>query len=490
LFLSGRLDMLPIRLQPDQVEFVLLSFEGPDPYSKAGGLGVRITNLALFLASHGFHTHLIYIGSPDLPGREEQLDGHLQLHRWCQWISRYHPMGVYDGEEGKMADFNKSAPPYIVEQIARPVIDHGRHLVVLAEEWHTAEALIQLSNQLHSAGLRSYSILLWNANNTMGFDRIDWSRLGYVATLTTVSRYMKQIMRTYGLDPLIIPNGIPSGLLQPPPKAAVNRVRESLAGDNEILLFKVGRYDPAKCWISAIEAAAQLKQNGANIRFLCRGGIEEYGGEVLNHARELGLIIKDVVGYPETWAEALEVIDAVGTADVYDLHFSMPQSMLRVFYAAADFVLANSKHEPFGLVGLEAMAAGGVVFTGPTGETYSADGAGAIALDTEQVSELVHEIKNLRDHPEKAQAIRQAARTVASRYTWENVFEILLEKISMAGCHQKVRPLRSVQPDLRKPFRDGVMSTFIEPPCSKKHPELPIPLIKNPLEIPQVLLQP
>ena len=162
------------------------------------------------------------------------------------------------------------------------------------------------------SGLRPYSILLWNANNTKGFERIDWDRLNFVATLTTVSRYMKQIMRTYGLDPLIIPNGIPSELLQPPPTAAVSRVRQKLAGNERLLLFKVGRYDPDKCWFSAIEAAAQLKQEGQAIRFLCRGGIEGHGGEVLQHARELGLMVKDVEGHPETWREALEAIEAAG----------------------------------------------------------------------------------------------------------------------------------------------------------------------------------
>jgi hypothetical protein len=180
--------MFANRLQPDQVEFVLLSFEGPDSYSKAGGLGVRVANLSHVLASKGFNTHLIFIGSPDHPGIEEKLDGHLRFYRWCQWISRYHPLGVYDGEEGKVSDFEYSVPPFIVEQIARPAIENGRHLVVLAEEWHTAETLIRLSDQLHTAGLRPYSILLWNANNTKGFNRIDWSRLDFVATLTTVSR--------------------------------------------------------------------------------------------------------------------------------------------------------------------------------------------------------------------------------------------------------------------------------------------------------------
>lgn len=468
--------MLPIRLQPEQVEFAFLSFEGPDAYSKAGGLGVRVANLAHFLASQGFRTHLIYIGSPDLPWREEKVEGRLQLHRWCQWISRYHPLGVYDGEEGKLVDFTASAPPYIVEKIARPTIEQGKHLVVLAEEWQTAGTLIKLSDLLHEAGLRPYSILLWNANNTTGFDRIDWSRLNYVATLTTVSRYMKQIMRNYGLDPLIIPNGIPSDLLLPVPKSVISRVRRKLAGADEMLLFKVGRYDPAKCWWSAVEAAAMLKQNGAKVRFLCRGGIEAHGIQVLNHAREMDLEVKDVDGHPETWSEALDTIHAAGKADIYNLRFNMTQAMLRIFYAAADFVIANSKHEPFGLVGLEAMAAGGVVFTGPTGETYSADGAGAVALDTEQASELVLAIENMHDQPEKAQAIRQAAPAVASRYTWERVAEILFEKINLAGSHQGIYSLQREAFDLKKLLVESKIDKVPLPAERKPAPTWPIPL--------------
>lgn len=432
--------MYTARPTPCQVEFVLISFEGPDPYSQAGGLGVRISNIAQYLASQDYITHLLFIGSPDLPGHEVLCDGRLQYHRWCQWISRYHPLGVYDGEEGKLFDFTRSVPPYIVDQIAAPAIAQGRHLVVLAEEWQTAETLIRLSDQLYAAGLRANSILLWNANNTKGFERINWRRLDFVATLTTVSRYMKHIMRDSGLDPIVIPNGIPSDFLKPIPQFEANRVHERLAGEDGLLMFKVARYDPDKCWMSAVEAAARLKQNGVKICFLCRGGIEAHGCLVINHARELGLVVEEVSGHPETWEDTVEVIRATGQADVYNLHFSMPPSLLRIFYAAADFVLANSKHEPFGLVGLEAMAAGGVAITGCTGETYSVDGAGAIALDSETASELVHVIEFMLDHPQRSRAIRQAGPKVAAQYTWNNIIEILLEKISLAGEHQQVHP--------------------------------------------------
>jgi glycosyltransferase involved in cell wall biosynthesis len=454
--------MYAVRPTPDQVEFILLSFEGPDSYSQAGGLGVRVSNVAQSLALQGYYTHLIFVGSPDLPGREEKYDGRLKYYRWCQWISRYHPLGVYDGEEGKLADFSRSLPPFIVDHIARPAVALGRRLVVLAEEWHTTESLIHLSDRLHDAGLREDSILLWNANNTKGFDRIDWKRLDYVATLTTVSRYMKHMMRSLGLDPLVIPNGIPLDLLQPIPEAEARFVHENLAGEDGLLMFKVARYDPDKCWLSSIEAAALLKQSGVKICFLCRGGIEGYGNQVVNQARSLGLMVKDVDGHPETWEDALQAICAVGPADIYNLRFSMSQPMLRIFYAAADFVLANSRHEPFGLVGLEAMAAGGLAITGSTGEAYSVDGAGAVALDTEHASELVLMIEFLRDHPQRSLEIRQAAPYVAARYTWENILEILMEKICLAGEHQRVHPFQPLEVDLSESLWEADLRSLFD----------------------------
>jgi hypothetical protein len=135
-------------LSPHAITFCLLSFEGPDRYSRAGGLGVRITHLAETLAERGFDTHLMFIGDPAAPGREIQKDGRLTLHRWGQWISAYYPTGVYGGEEAKLADFNETAPPFIIEQIIKPALANGRLPVILAEEWHTAEALIHLYDSI------------------------------------------------------------------------------------------------------------------------------------------------------------------------------------------------------------------------------------------------------------------------------------------------------------------------------------------------------
>jgi glycosyltransferase involved in cell wall biosynthesis len=121
----------------------------------------------------------------------------------------------------------------------------------------------------------------------------------------------------------------------------------------------------------------------------------------------------------------------------------MSQDMLRPFYAAADAVLANSGREPFGLVGLEAMAAGGLTFTGATGEEYAVDGQSAIVLDTDRPEEIVTQVLDLHANPERAEAMRRAAREEAAAFTWDRVSEILLEKIEFVARTTGALPHRN-----------------------------------------------
>ena len=54
---------------------------------------------------------------------------------------------------------------------------------------------------------------MWNCNSLMSLHRINWSRLNYTSTITTVSRYMKHRLWQYNVNPLVIPNGIPARYL-------------------------------------------------------------------------------------------------------------------------------------------------------------------------------------------------------------------------------------------------------------------------------------
>jgi glycosyltransferase involved in cell wall biosynthesis len=99
-----------------------------------------------------------------------------------------------------------------------------------------------------------------------------------------------------------------------------------------------------------------------------------------------------------------------------------------------DAVLANSGHEPFGLVGLEAMAVGGLACTGCSGEDYAQAGQNALVLETDDPREFVGLFRRVRSDPEHQRALRRAARATARRYAWRDVVEgVLLPRVELSG---------------------------------------------------------
>ncbi len=418
-------------LAPETAEFVLLCWEGPDRYALAGGLGSRIDGLSRTLAAAGFRTHLFFIGAPDLSGLEEREGGRLLLHRWCQWISAHHPGGVYDGEDGKWRDYTHSVPRYVTDEVAPPAAAAGRHLFVLAEEWQTASALSGLSDALYLRGLRAHATCVWNANNVFGFDRVDWGRLGMTASLTTVSRYMKHVMWARGLNPLVVPNGIPDAWRVEPPAADVAALRASMrAGGTDPCFVKVGRWDPDKRWHMAVGAVAALRRQGRPARLLCKGGMEPHGAEVLGAAAAAGLRVVDVHVPEGAGPRALAgALAAGGDAPVFNLKGFLAPPTLAALYAAADAVLANSGLEPFGLVGLEAMAAGALVFVGETGEDYAISLDNTIVVETDDPGEIARYWMQLDGRPELQAALRARAHETAQAFRWDRVLRVLLSRL-------------------------------------------------------------
>jgi glycosyltransferase involved in cell wall biosynthesis len=422
---------------PDRTVFALLSFEGPDQYSQAGGLGVRVKGLSRSLAHMGYDTHVYFCGDPDLPGEENHEGNKLRLHRWCQWISAQHRGGVYDGEEGKIRDWNASLPPRLIDNVIAPAAAAGKNVVLLGEEWHTSWSMGLISNSLYHRGLRDRVVMLWNANNTFGFNRIDWASLTSATTLTTVSRYMKFKMWDSGQNPVVIPNGIPRSSITDSDPVAVAELRAAAAADH--FFFKIGRFDPDKRWLMALSAAAYLKRHGNRVKLLMRGGREAHGAEVIDHARHQGLAVLDAEA-PADAARLASVLREHPDADVVNFTSFVNDELLAVIYSACDAVLANSGHEPFGLVGLEVMAAGGLAVTGATGEDYAESYRNALVLETNDPVEMVTELTLLKERPKLAASIRRRGRTTAREYVWEKVIRQLLLRIEFAAAQQAVRP--------------------------------------------------
>ena len=402
------------------MQFHVLSFEGPDGYSRAGGIASRIEGLTQALAELGFETHLWFVGDPSLPGHESH--GQLHLHRWCQWISRYHPGGVYDGEGGKESDFASSLPPYLLNEVLKPHLQ-GRHAVILAEEWQTANAVLHLDRLLRQEGLRERASLLWNANNMFGFERIDWARLAQASVITTVSRYMKHSMWNVGVDPIVIPNGLSADAFLPPDRAAVTEMQRRLRG--RTVIAKVARFDPDKRWLGALEIVSELKRQGHRPLLIARGGVEAHGHEVLAAARAMGLRVEDRNGEDTGVSGLLARLGGTEGADIVNLKAPLDPESRRVLFRGADSVLANSGHEPFGLVGLETMAAGGIACTGISGEDYAVPGRNALVLQTPDPREFVGLFQRLKARPAQAESIRRAGRATAKQYAWREIIERL-----------------------------------------------------------------
>ena len=427
-------------ISPDNTLFVILCFEGPDIYSTAGGLGTRVTELSEALAMQGYTTHLIFIGDPTKPSVEERVNGCLILKRWSQWVSKYYLNGVYDGEEQKLYDFNESVPYHIYNEIVRPAQATGKMVVIMGEDWHTAEVMCRTSDMLNWYGLRQKVLMLWNLNSLMSLHRVNWGRLNFVTTICTVSKYMKHRMWSLGVNPLVIPNGIPTRHLTPVDPEAVKRLREiARQGDpRRYFFFKIGRFDPDKRWIMAVEAVARLKHSGHPVTFFVRGGIEPHGADVLRHAYNIGLTIRDVVARRPNLEQCLDAMANAGPADVYNLRFFLPEEFVRTTYAAADATLANSGHEPFGLVALEVMAAEGIAVTGSTGEDYAISFENAIVTETDDPDEIVGYLLYLRRHPEEQERIRAAGRGTAEQFLWDQVIANLVGKLEFLARKQDI----------------------------------------------------
>jgi glycosyltransferase involved in cell wall biosynthesis len=421
------------RLTPETAEFAIVAFEGPDEYSRAGGLAVRVRDLSQTLSAAGYKTHLYFVGDPNLPGLEQQ--GHLTLHRWCQWISAHHPGGVYDGEWGKLQDFNSSLPTALTAQV-RDAAERGKITVLMAEDWQTATMAITTSYLLGQGGLLRYVVPVWTTNTLYGLDRIDFAGLSHAAGIMTVSRYMKHALRQLGIDALVAQNGIsPDAMVSVP--AAESRTLRRAFGDG-VAMFKIGRFTPDKGWMPAVEAAALLKHMGARVRMLVRGDRGSYGMDVLNHGHIYGLRIKNLEDTYSNPGQLAAAMAADADVDIFNLASFLPDSLLPPLYAAVDAVLANSVHEPFGLVGLEVMAAGGCVFVGSTGEEYAESDINAVVLDTADPREIVFNVQRLQAAPDQLKRLKRRAKETAKAYAWPVKIEELFAKLEFVALSRNV----------------------------------------------------
>ena len=397
---------------------VLVAFEGPDRYSFVGGLATRMKDLAAALVARGHAVRHLFVGDPSLPHVEQGMDGGLVLERWSQWISAYHPKDVYDGEEGKYADFSRTVPPHLAD-VVEEGLRRGERTVLLFEDWQTASAAIGVATIMAARGISAP--VFWNANNTYGFGRIDFPILRRLASITTISRYMRMELAKVDVEAAVLPNGIADRWLAPVPPIDTTALRDAF-GDRPTFV-KVARFDADKRWLWAVDAITAMRNAGMHPRFLMRGSRSDYADVVGARIRANGLTIERAALPSSATPADLGGAIAASRADVIFLDFFVSERTLRALYAAADGVLANSEKEPFGLVGLEVMACGGIAYVGRTGEDYAVPFGNSVVVQSDDPRELMTTYATLRADAKLTLSLRADGLVTAQRFAWPRILE-------------------------------------------------------------------
>ena len=179
-------------------------------------------------------------------------------------------------------------------------------------------------------------------------------------------------------------------------------IRKRYVRDGEILLVTIGRLQRRKGHDVTIEALASLKSELPRLKYL-------------------------IVGDGEGRASLERLVDSKGVRDLVTFTGAVAAEELPAYYAAADIFVHpnrvdNGDVEGFGIVFLEAAAAGVPVIGGNTGgvpEAVEANVTGLLVSGTDSV-ELVRAIRTLAGDAALRRAMGTAGRARVSRqFTWE-----------------------------------------------------------------------
>jgi phosphatidylinositol alpha-mannosyltransferase len=194
-----------------------------------------------------------------------------------------------------------------------------------------------------------------------------------------------------GGEPVVIPNGLHVD------RFATAEPRPAWRGEEGTVVF-VGRLgEPRKGWPLLADAFGRLTVTRPGLRLLVVGG---------------GDVEKAVAGLP---AGARDQITFLGRA---------PDTEKQAALRSADvYVAPNTGGESFGIVLVEAMAAGATVLASdlPAFRRVLAGGRYGALFRNEDVGDLATQLQVLLDDAARRSALATAARTAVRRYDWSTV---------------------------------------------------------------------
>ena len=207
---------------------------------------------------------------------------------------------------------------------------------------------------------------------------------------------------------LHLPNGVDSRKFSHGDGQKFRR-RYSIPDDASVLLT-IGRIDPQKNQLAVIQQMPALLQRYPALHYLCIGPVTnvDYCEQIRRDIHRLGI------------TRYVTLIEGLAPGD----------PLLVDAYHAADLFILPSRHEPFGIVILEAWSAGLPVIASrvggiPTFVTHDTDG---LLVSVDSMEELQLAISRLLANPEYRERLARSGRQKAqSRYDWDIITGQLID---------------------------------------------------------------
>ncbi|NLW10123.1 MAG: glycosyltransferase family 4 protein [Firmicutes bacterium] len=402
------------------MKILILSWEFPPRV--VGGIAAHVYDLSLALVKEGQEVHVLTAGLPGVP--EEEEIGGIMVHR----VANNNPE-AFDFISGVL-QLNLN----LVEKAVSLGREGNGFQIIHSHDWVTAYAGKLLKHAWRLPLVATVHATEWGRNNGLHtplqryISDVEWWLTYEGWKVICCSRYMwDELQRIFQLPPdklRVIPNGVyPERFRRLAGDPAA--VRGRFAAPDEKIVFFVGRLVREKGLDHLLEAAARVLARFPRVKFVIAGK-GPYESRLKESARNLGIYHK-----------------------VYFCGY-LDDETRNALFRLADVAVFPSLYEPFGIVALEAMAAGTPVVvsdTGGLGEVvrHGENGLKAAPGDT---SSLAANILRLLNHPEEGEVLRNlAAREVEEVYNWGKIARQTLEVYEEVWQEYLASPWKPVDKD-------------------------------------------
>lgn len=372
----------------------MLSWEFPPRV--VGGIAPHVHDLSLALAGGGHEVHVLTTGNSD--SREVEDYKGVAVHR---------------------VKVNNPEPPDFITWVFQLNLNLAERAVALHREGmefeiiHAHDWLAAYAGKLLKHGWRIPLVATihateWGRNGGLHnegqryISNVEWWLCFEAWRVICCSRYMfNELRRIFQLpeDKIrIIPNGVYPEIFR---HLSLNpsKVRDRFAAPDEKIVFYVGRLVFEKGLDILLEAASKVLSKYPNVKFVIAGK-GAYAEQLKSKAHRLGIYQR-----------------------VYFTGY-IDDPTRNALFQAADVAVFPSLYEPFGIVALEAMAAGTPVVvtdTGGLGEVVHHGKTGLKAFSNSPDS-LADNILWMLQHPDHAQEMKKEAyNQIEQVYNWNKI---------------------------------------------------------------------